>query len=154
MDYDQKDLMKFFGITNNPKKAGYILSNGKFLDFSGNHLSGHEMSYRLRHDSITGTNTNGYCLVDDYPDIMESDCLSTDFVNKFKVVRCRFDLGEEDPITYIMSLKNITSDQKNTILKYCSDIPVIFDIIDGFDVIESFEFNCFDEDCLRKVYHH
>ena len=150
VEYDCKDLMKFFGITDDPLEAGYILPNGKFLDFSGRHLTGKPLPVidQLRHDRITGYNMNGYCLTNDYPDLIKSDNWTYDIINKFKLVRCRY----ECCVIYIMSNQNITNDQKYTIKTTCVDRPVVFDIIRDFEIVNTFEFLCFNEDSLRKVY--
>lgn len=63
----------FYGITFNPKEAGYITPKGEYLDFSGRHLNGTSQGRReIPHRNFQGTNHfNGYCLEKDHPEIKD-----------------------------------------------------------------------------------
>lgn len=76
------DLLKaveyFFGLTFNPKEAGFITPKGEYLDFSGRHLYGTSKGNRaLLHKHFYGTNYfTSYSLEQDHPelnDVLEFD---------------------------------------------------------------------------------
>lgn len=60
-------LIRFFGITNNPKECGYILPDGRMLDFSGRHILGKCSGGKwVEHHDFTGTNLQDFSLEDLY----------------------------------------------------------------------------------------
>ena len=76
------DLLKavecFYGLTLNPKEAGFITPNGSYLDFSGRHLAGIGTGRRVvPHKQYEGKNCRtGYSLEQDHPelnDVLEFD---------------------------------------------------------------------------------
>ena len=68
------DAMRhFYGITFDPKEAGFITPDGEYLDFSNRHLTGKSCGYRSApHYKCHGVNFfNGYSLVNDHPELKE-----------------------------------------------------------------------------------
>lgn len=66
-------LKHFYGITLDPREAGYITPEGEYLDFSNRHLTGKSSGKRLApHYKCPGVNFfNGYCLLEDHPELAE-----------------------------------------------------------------------------------
>ena len=66
-------LKHFYGITFDPREAGYITPDGEYLDFSGRHLSGKSSGCRSEpHYKCPGVNFfNGYCLTENHPELTE-----------------------------------------------------------------------------------
>lgn len=75
-DHLDKDARRFFGITFDPNEAGYIMRDGSFLDLSRRHILGSSAGRRgVLHYNFSGTNTKGYCILDDYPQLTSPrDC--------------------------------------------------------------------------------
>lgn len=58
-------LIEFFGFTDDPKECGYILEDGRMLDFSGRHKGKHPSSGKwIEHFDLFGCNNNGFSLED------------------------------------------------------------------------------------------
>ena len=60
-------LIRFYGITTSYKECGYILPDGRMLDFSGRHILGKCSGGKwVEHHDFTGTNIYGFSLEDLY----------------------------------------------------------------------------------------
>lgn len=68
-----KALKHFYGITLDPREAGYITPEGEYLDFSNRHLTGKSSGRRLApHYKCSGVNIfNRYSLIEDHPELTE-----------------------------------------------------------------------------------
>lgn len=77
----QKALAKFFGVTRNPREAGYILTDGTMLDMTGRHYAQDHPSLRNRrsvdHRELFGENNDGFSLDGLIPDDLDgSDAMA------------------------------------------------------------------------------
>ena len=94
------DAIRFFGITFNPNEAGYIMRDGSFLDLSRQHILGSPDSRRgVLHYDFSGTNTKGYRILDDYPQLTSPfDCgmpVDMYFMQQTGAIRVNLDLEYE-----------------------------------------------------------
>lgn len=103
------DVIKFFGLTTNPKECGFICPNGEMLDFSGRHLAVGFLDKKFKpnrknliHGNIFGVNYNGFSLMEKYPQLATEGIVNYSLMKYTSVVR--FDsprLLSEGTVDYI-----------------------------------------------------
>lgn len=73
----EKLLVKFFGVTDNIKEAGYMLRDGRLLDFSGRHFISDPIQRKctatkvIEHHDLFGVNYQGFSIEELWPDLYE-----------------------------------------------------------------------------------
>lgn len=77
----EKLLVKFFGVTDNIKEAGYMLRDGRLLDFSGRHFISDPIQRKctatkiIEHHDLFGVNYQGFSIEELWPDLYEKHML-------------------------------------------------------------------------------
>lgn len=88
------DVIKFFGLTTNPKECGFICPNGEMLDFSGRHLAVGFLDKvfkpnrkNLVHGNIFGVNHDGFSLMEKYPQLATEGIVNYSLMKYISAVR-------------------------------------------------------------------
>lgn len=77
----EKLLVRFFGITDNIKEAGYMLRDGRLLDFSGRHFISDPIQRKctatkvIEHHDLFGVNYQGFSIEELWPHLYEKHML-------------------------------------------------------------------------------
>lgn len=139
------DCIRFFGLTENPNEAGYILPSGKLLDFSGRHLKIGIPDERIRdnyraliHSNFIGINKAGYKLTKDYPEIMISGISPVgEFMKATRCIRVNVDTH----YNYISFIYKPTKEQLDTILRIFEENSLAIELHDsGCNTIADIEY--------------
>lgn len=105
-------LKHFYGITLDPREAGYITPEGEYLDFSNRHLTGKSSGKRLApHYKCPGVNFfNGYCLLEDHPELAEYCFCDKYLMSETGCIRVNRD-DWDDLKNYAQFIDKVTIDQ-------------------------------------------
>ena len=122
-------VIRFFGITNNVFEAGYILEDGRMLDFSGTNLKvglfDNEIIHNHRnliHDNFFGINKENYSLsFDDIRKFLLCEDTGDIVTNFMRVSNC----VRVDKSDHICSFIKINKNQVTTLLKMFEDDSLI-----------------------------
>lgn len=127
------DLVHFYGTTTCIEEAGYILPDGRCLDFSGRHLRNGFLKWDyaeghkgMTHDSILGINQDGYCLTDHYRNLFWSSLSFTNAIMKYSKA-IRVSIGSEDVEPFIQTYWPLTKEQINSLISKYSNKDLIID---------------------------
>ena len=77
----EKLLVRFFGVTDNIKEAGYMLGDGRLLDFSGRHFISDPIQRKctatkvIEHHDLFGVNYQGFSIEELWPGLYEKHML-------------------------------------------------------------------------------
>lgn len=77
----EKLLVRFFGVTDNLKEAGYMLRDGRLLDFSGRHFISDPIQRKctatkvIEHHDLFGVNYQGFSIEELWPHLYEKHML-------------------------------------------------------------------------------
>lgn len=128
-----KDVIRFFGITNNVFECGYLLEDGRMLDFSATNLKvglfDNQVIHNHRnliHDNFFGINKENYSLsFDDIRKFLLNE--DRDIVTNFMRISNSVRVDKSD---HICSFIKINNNQINTLLKMFEDDSLIIGQID------------------------
>lgn len=135
------DAMKhFYGITFDPREAGYITPDGEYLDFSNRHLTGKSSGKRLApHYKCPGTNIfNGYCLLEDHPELEEYRYCTKYLMKETGCIRVNRD-DSDDLRNYASFIDKVTIAQVKALAGMFLDKGVIVEIEDPWDMGTEFD---------------
>ena len=139
----EKLLIQFFGITDNIHEAGYILRDGRFLDFSGRHFINdpferkYVLTKAIEHHDLFGVNYNGFSLEELWPNLYDQGTLPVvSMMALAGVVRCNSAQPRWKKNGFLTTCHCFSEGQYRTILRYFEEDTVTLTYLttDGYIV--------------------
>lgn len=166
MNFYEKLLVEFFGITDSIAEAGYILKDGRLIDLSGRHFIEDPIERKhyiggniIQHHDIFGENYCGFSIEDIWPDIYSENFLPVkEILEKTQSISLKFDRSNS-LACWIRMMFPPTEEQYRVILKYFEEAKAYISYIstDGYIVEDTYiafltekKLKSFVEKCANK----